>query len=105
MAESRLQSLVGNENADDYVRTYVPQWRWSDTWNLFKSNFVKLVIINVLTLVFFVPIIAIIYLRIVYVANMGAVYPFSANVGLSIYPLWDCRKELCCRQICCSIPC
>lgn len=85
MAESRLQSLVGNENADDYVRTYVPQGRWSDTWNLFKSNFVKLVIINVLTLVFFVPIIAIIYLRIVYVANMGAVYPFSANVGLSIY--------------------
>ena len=85
MAESKLQSLVGKENADDYVRTYVPKGRWSDTWNLFKSNFVKFVIINVLTLVFFIPAIAVIYLRLIYLTNLASVYPFSANVGVGIY--------------------
>lgn len=85
MAESRLQSLVGKESADDYVRTYVPKGRWSDAWNLFKSNFVRFVIINVLTLLFFVPIAAVVYLRLVYLTNLAAVYPFSANAGLSVY--------------------
>lgn len=85
MAQSRLQSLVGNENADDYVRTYAPEGRWSDTWSLFKANFVKLVFINVITLVFFVPMILIIYFRMNYVASLSSVYPFSSNVGISIY--------------------
>lgn len=85
MAESKLQSLVGNDMADDYVRTYVPQGRWSDTWSLFKANFVKLVIINVLTLVFFVPGIALMYFRLIYVTNLSAVYPFSSNSGIAIH--------------------
>ncbi len=85
MAESKLQSLVGNDMADDYVRTYVPKGRWGDTWALFKANFVKFVIINVLTLVFFVPGIALMYLRLAYVTNLAALYPFSANAGIAIY--------------------
>lgn len=85
MAESRLQSLVGNENADDYVRTYAPKGRWSDAWTLFKGNFVKFVIVNVLTLVFFIPVIAVIYLRLAYISGLASVYPFSANVGISTY--------------------
>ena len=85
MAESRLQSLVGNENADDYVRTYAPKGRWSDAWQLFKSNLVKFVIINVLTLLFFVPAVMVIYFRLVYVTNLAAVYPFSANIGIAVY--------------------
>ena len=86
MAESRLQSLVGNDLADDYVRTYAPkEGRWSETWALFKGNFVKFVIINVLTLLFFVPAIVVVYMRFVYVTNLAAVYPFSSNVGMAIY--------------------
>lgn len=85
MAESKLQTLVGNDMADDYVRTYVPQGRWSDTWAIFKANFVKLVIINVLTLVFFVPGIALMYFRSAYVSNLAALYPFSSNAGIAIY--------------------
>ena len=85
MAESKLQSLVGNDMADDYVRTYVPQGRWGDTWALFKANFVKFVIINVLTLIFFVPGIALIYLRSAQVASLAAMYPFSSNAGIAVY--------------------
>lgn len=85
MAESKLQTLVGNDLADDYVRTYAPKSRWGDTWSLLKANFTKFVIINMLTLLFFVPSAVIIYFRIVYLTNIAALYPFSANVGIAIY--------------------
>lgn len=86
MAESKVATLEGNELADDYVRTHVPKGRWADTWDLFKANFFQFVIINVLTLVFFVPGIAVVYLRGVYVTQMGLIFPFSAN-PLFTYPL------------------
>lgn len=84
MAQSKVSALEGNEISDDYVRTQVPQSRWGDTWDIFKSCFVKLVIINVLTLVFFVPAIGVVYFRSTYVQQMGLIYPFSANAG--VYP-------------------
>ncbi len=86
MAQSKVTELEGNELADDYVRTQVPKGRWADTWDVLKSNFSKLVIINVLTLLFFVPGIAIVYFRINYIAQMGLLYPFSSN-ALFTYPL------------------
>ncbi|MDE6558031.1 MAG: hypothetical protein K2K39_02880 [Clostridia bacterium] len=86
MAELKVTELEGNELADDYARTHVPKGRWADTWDLFKSNFSKFVIINVLTLLFFVPGIVIVYFRSNIIAQMGALYPFSSNV-LFTYPL------------------
>ena len=86
MAQSRVATLEGNELADDYVRTHVPKVRWADTWNVFKSNFVRMVIINVFTLLFFVPGIVVVYFRTVYIAQMGMSYPFSSN-ALFTYPL------------------
>ena len=86
MAQSRVATLEGNELADDYVRTHVPKGRWADTWNVFKSNFVRMVIINVFTLLFFVPGIVVVYFRTVYIAQMGMSYPFSSN-ALFTYPL------------------
>ncbi len=81
-----MATLEGNELADDYVRTHVPKGRWADTWNVFKSNFVRMVIINVFTLLFFVPGIVVVYFRTVYIAQMGMSYPFSSN-ALFTYPL------------------
>jgi hypothetical protein len=85
MAQSKVSTLEGNELADDYVRTHIPKGRWADTWDLFKSSFSKLVIINVLVLLFFIPTIGIVYFRSAYVSQLGLIYPFSANGG--IYPL------------------
>ncbi len=85
MAQSKVSALEGNELADDYVRTQVPQGRWSDTWNVLKNNFGKLVLINVLTLLFFVPGIAVVYFRLRYISQMGVLYPFSSN-ALFTYP-------------------
>lgn len=89
MAESKVASLQGNELADDYVRTYIPKdrGRWGDAWDVFKSNFVKMVIINVLTLLFFVPGIVLVYFRTnVYIKSLAYTYPFSSN-PLMMYPL------------------
>ncbi|MDE7257498.1 MAG: hypothetical protein K2N50_06060, partial [Clostridia bacterium] len=86
MAESRVATLEGHELADDYVRTHMPKNRWADTWDLFKSNFVKFVIINVFTLLFFVPGIVVVYFKDVIISQMGTAYPFSSN-PLFTYPL------------------
>lgn len=87
MAQSRVSSLEGNELEDGYVRTHAPvKGRWSDTWNIFKTNFFQLVIINVFTLLFFVPGIVIAYFRTAYIGQMGLAYPFSNN-ALGVYPI------------------
>lgn len=84
MAESKVATLIGKDLADDYVRTNVPKSRWSDTWEIFKINVSKIVIINAFMLLFLIPSIAIVYFSNVYVLNMGSIYPFAANSG--IYP-------------------
>ncbi len=87
MAQSRVSSLEGNEIEDGYVRTHAPiKGRWSDTWGLFKSNFVQFVIINVFTLLFFVPGIVVAFFRTEYISRMGLLYPFSNN-ALGTYPI------------------
>lgn len=86
MAQSKVSSLEGNELEEGYVRTHAPvKSRWSDTWDLFKTNFVQFVIINVFTLLFFVPGIVIAFFRGAYITQMGVVYPFSNN-ALGVYP-------------------
>ena len=80
MAESRVKALEGNE-IGDYARTELPQGRWGDTWNVFKSNFSKIIICNLFTLLFFVPLIVIVYIRNLYVSALSNTYPFSSNIG------------------------
>ncbi|MDE6585436.1 MAG: hypothetical protein K2K80_01990 [Clostridia bacterium] len=81
-----VPNLEGNEIADDYTRQYVPKGRWSDTWGVFKSNFLKLVLINVFVLITFVPGIAIIFFRSMYISGLGLVYPFNSSILYPFYP-------------------
>ena len=86
MAESKVASLEGHELADDYVRTHVPKGRWGDTWDLFRSNLFKFVIINALTLLCFLPGVLVIYFKDTIISQMGTAYPFSSN-PLFTYPI------------------
>ena len=83
-ADSKVKALEGNE-ISDYARDAIPKGRWSDTWTVFKSNFSKIVINNLLTMVFFIPLVVIIYMRSVYISTVAGYYPFSANIGIG-YP-------------------
>lgn len=80
MAESKVKGLEGKENID-YTRDAVPERRWSDAWTVFKSNFSKVVLSNLLTLVFFLPLIIVIYSRMLYVNSLADLYPFGAVIG------------------------
>lgn len=81
-----VHELEGNEVADDYTRKSVPQGRWSDTWYVFKSNFLKLVLINVLVLVTFAPAIVLMFFRSAYINMLGGMYPFNTSIVFPFYP-------------------
>ena len=80
-----VNNLEGNEVADDYIRKSVPQGRWSDTWDVFKSNFLKLILINVFVLVTFAPGIVLLYFRSAYIQTLGTVYPFNSSILFPYY--------------------
>ncbi len=79
MAE--LNGMQGNEIADDFKRKGVAQGRWRDAWEVFKGSFWKLVVLNLIVLLTFVPGIVIVYFRSAYVQGLGGIYPFNATVG------------------------
>lgn len=81
-----VSNLEGNEIAEDYTRQYVPKGRWSDTWGIFKGNFLKLVLINLFVLISFVPGIAIIIFRSAYISGLGLIYPFNSSILYPLYP-------------------
>lgn len=88
-----LKSLEGNELADDYSRKPLERGRWGTTWDVFKGNFGKIVLINLLMLVFFLPGVAVVVIRVLYISAMGLQYPFNANTGLG-YPAYPGMQGL-----------
>ncbi len=80
-----VKNLEGNEVADDYTRKSVPQGRWSDTWYVFKSNFLKLVLINIFVLITFAPAVALMFFRSAYIQLLGNVYPFNSSILFPYY--------------------
>ena len=86
MADSRVKALVGNEHPKTYTPQPIEKGRWAYGWEIFKKGFTKLVLINFFMLITFIPAIAVMYLRLVYLAQMGVLYPFSSNAGLG-YPV------------------
>ncbi len=74
--------IVGSEKSEDYARASLPSNRWELFWDIFKSRFWKLMLINVLTLLFFLPLLAFLIFREIGVTNYGMVYPFSQGFGV-----------------------
>ncbi len=80
---SRL--LEGKEKSEEYARSTLPTNRWQLFWDVFKGNFRKILKVNLLVLVFFIPLMAIIVLGGIYKDGMGVTYPFGANLAIG-YP-------------------
>ncbi len=80
---SRL--LEGKEKSEEYARSTLPTNRWQLFWDIFKGNFRKMVKVNLLIVLFFIPIMAVYVLGDIYKEGMGVTYPFSANLAIG-YP-------------------
>ncbi len=74
--------LMGSEKSEGYARSTLPSNRWELFWDIFKGRFWKLVIINLLVLIFFIPLFALFFLRTNGISNMGMLYPFSQGFGI-----------------------
>lgn len=72
--------LEGKEKSEEYARSTLPTNRWQLFWDIFKGNFGKIVKVNLLMLLFFLPTIALVVLRVLMQQNNGVLYPFDANL-------------------------
>ena len=54
--------LEGKERSEEYARSTLPTNRWQLFFDIFKGNFGKLVKVNLLTLLFFLPLVAVLQL-------------------------------------------
>ena len=77
--------LEGKEKSEEYARSTLPTNRWQLFWDIFKGNFWKLVKVNLLTMLFFVPLLVVLIMSFLLSENNGIIYPFGANLGVG-YP-------------------
>ena len=77
--------IEGKEKSEEYVRSTQPHSRWQLFRTIFKGSFGKLFKINLLSLIFFIPLIAVIVLYFMVDEANGVIYPFGANLGIG-YP-------------------
>ena len=73
------------EKSEEYARSTLPTNRWQLFWDIFKGNFGKIVKVNLLVLLFLLPSIAIVVIRLLMENSNGVLYPFGANLGVG-YP-------------------
>ncbi|MBQ3220797.1 MAG: hypothetical protein IJB34_02395 [Clostridia bacterium] len=77
--------LEGKERSEEYARSTLPTNRWQLFWDIFKGNFGKIVKVNLLTLIFFIPMIFVVAIYLLMGESNSLLYPFSANLGVG-YP-------------------
>ncbi len=78
--------LEGKERSEEYARSTLPTNRWSLFWDILKGRFGKLVLINLIVLVSFLPIVALFIWRYLLILIQGASGPFGMGLGVS-YPM------------------
>ncbi len=74
--------IMGKEKSEGYARASLPSNRWELFWDILKGRFWKLVIVNLLTLLFFIPLFALIFFRYIAILNYGSMCPFSQSFGV-----------------------
>lgn len=91
MADRERKGLVarwleGKERSEEYARSTLPTSRWGLFWDIFKGRLGRLVIVNLLVFVTFLPLIALLVWRYLTVAVQGTIGPFGAGLGVG-YPI------------------
>ncbi len=74
--------IVGKEKSEGYARASLPSNRWELFWDIFKGRFWKLIIINLLVGLFFIPLFLLIFVRSTAILNYGTLVPYSQGFGV-----------------------
>ena len=77
--------LEGKEKSEEYARSTLPTNRWQLFWDIFKGNFGKMVKVNLLIILFFIPTLFVLIMGSMLSSNYGLLYPFGSNLGVG-YP-------------------
>ena len=77
--------IEGPERSDTYARSTMPGNRWELGWGILRDNFGKMFGLNMLMLLFFLPVLFLIFYRYLQIEYYAVTMPFSGNVGLG-YP-------------------
>ena len=81
--------IEGPERSESYARSTLPTNRWELGWDVFKTNKGKLCGLNLLSLLFMIPLVIIFFMRYASKTVNGQILPFANNFGLlwPIYPM------------------
>lgn len=77
--------MEGKEKNEEYARSTLPTNRWQLFWDIMKGRIGKVVIINLLVLVFFLPMIALMVFYNITLQAQGLAGPYGTNIGIG-YP-------------------
>ena len=80
------KGLTDNSGRDGFYRNNIDVSRWSYGTDIFKSNFGKLIGINLLMLVFIAPIVYFLFVRYSEQYTLARLAPFTANIGVGYVP-------------------
>lgn len=75
------------ERSEDYARKTLPKNRWALGWDIFRTNFGKIFKINLLMLLFTLPVFLVLALNGFLIEMQATMSPFSQNLGLG-YPTY-----------------
>ena len=67
--------LLGREKSEGYARASLPSNRWELFWDIFKGRFWKLVLLNLLILLFFIPLLLFILFKDMIMVWYGSLFP------------------------------
>ena len=91
MADRERKGLVarlleGKERSEDYARSTLPTNRWRLFWDILKGRFGRLMLINLLVFVTFLPVIGIFIWRYLSLVTQGMIGPFASGL-MTGYPV------------------
>ena len=78
--------IMGSEKSEGYARASLPSNRWELFWDILKGSFGKLVGINLLVLLFFIPVAILLFISFTSTSYLGRINGFSQNIGIG-YPV------------------
>lgn len=81
--------MEGKEKNEEYARSTLPTNRWQLFWDIMKGRIGKVVIINLLMLIFFLPTIALFVFYRYTLSYQGMIGPYGANLTIGFPAIPD----------------